>query len=146
MDAVIRATAIYFILLVLMRLMGKRSLGQITNFDFILLIIIGQAIQYGLVGTNYSVTHAYVLAATLGGLHLLMTRISHRFEKVARWVNGAPLIVVEHGKLLEHRAHKAGVTKEDVLESARQSQGLSRMDQIKYAVIERSGTISVIPW
>ncbi|HEX5815203.1 MAG TPA: hypothetical protein VF010_07730, partial [Methylomirabilota bacterium] len=65
MESVLRALAIYAVLLVLFRITGKRSLGQITTFDFILLLIISEAIQNGLVGDSYSITNAFVLVTTL---------------------------------------------------------------------------------
>lgn len=145
MDSVIRAVIAYFFLTVLLRIAGKRTVAQTTTFDLVLLIVIGQGIQYGLVGQNYSLTNAILIVGTLIGMELLVRRIAHRFEPIARWVDGSPLIVVDNGRLLEKRAHHAGVTEEDVLESARVLHGLERMDQIKFAVLERTGQISIIP-
>jgi uncharacterized membrane protein YcaP (DUF421 family) len=67
------------------------------------------------------------------------------FSSTSKWVDGAPLIVVRDGEILKDRVRKELVTEEDILESARQKHGIERMDQIKYAVLEKSGDISIIP-
>lgn len=145
MNSVIRAVAIYFIMLVLIRATGKRSLSQISTFDFVLLLVIGQATQLGLIGLDYSLTNVVVLVGTLVGMHLGISRLEARFPTLACWLDGMPLLLVEHGRFLGERARKTGVSEEDVLEQARGSQGIERMEQIKYAVLERDGSISIIP-
>jgi uncharacterized membrane protein YcaP (DUF421 family) len=145
MESVIRAAAIYGLLLVLFRLTGKRSLGQITTFDFILLLIISEAIQNGMVGTSYSLTNAFVLILTLVMIDILLSLIKARMPSVENWLEGVPLVIVEHGRPLIDRMQKSRVDVSDVLTAARKLQGLERLEQIKYAVLERSGDISIIP-
>ena len=144
MESVLRALAIYAVLLVLFRLTGKRSLGQITTFDFVLLLIISEAIQNGMVGNSYSITNALVLVATLLVVDVglsLMKRHSPRLEK---YLDGTPLVIVEHVRVLRERIDKERVDESDILVAARR-EGLERMAQIKYAVLERNGQISIIP-
>jgi uncharacterized membrane protein YcaP (DUF421 family) len=145
MDAVLRATAIYFILLVLVRLTGKRSLGQMTTFDFVLLLVIAEAIQQGLLGNDFSLTNAFLVILTLIGIDTGLSLLERRSQTVDKLVNGVPLVIVEDGQPLEERMNKVRVTADDILEMAREQQGLEHMEQIKYAVLERSGGISVIP-
>jgi uncharacterized membrane protein YcaP (DUF421 family) len=145
MDAVLRAAAIYFILLVLVRLTGKRSLGQMTTFDFVLLLIIAEATQQGLLGNDFSLTNAFLVVLTLVGIDTGLSLLERRSGAVDKLVNGVPLVIVEDGEPIEDRMNKARVSADDVLEMAREQQGVERMEQIKYAVLERSGGISVIP-
>jgi uncharacterized membrane protein YcaP (DUF421 family) len=94
-ETILRAVAIYGILLVLFRITGKRSLSQITTFDFILLLIISEAIQNGMVGTSYSVTSAVVLVLTLILIDFGLGLVKRRFPRLELWLEGAPLVLVE---------------------------------------------------
>ena len=146
MDPVTRALCIYLFLMVIFRLLGKRSLSQITTFDFLLLLIIGEATQQALLGSDFSITNALIIIMALVGLDILLAVFkgkSKTFEKVAE---GVPLIIVADGKELEERMKHAGVDAGDVLEAARATHGLERLEQIKYAIQERDGAISIIPY
>jgi uncharacterized membrane protein YcaP (DUF421 family) len=145
MDAVLRSAAIYFVLLLVLRLTGKRSLGQMTTFDFVLLLVIAEAIQQGLLGNDFSLTNAFLVILTLIGIDTGLSLLERRSQTVDKLVNGVPLVIVEDGQPLEERMNKARVTADDILEMAREQPGVERMEQIKYAVLERSGGISVIP-
>jgi uncharacterized membrane protein YcaP (DUF421 family) len=145
MDAVLRAGAIYVFLLVLMRLSGRRTLSQMTPFDLVLLLIVAEATQQGLLGNDFSVTNAFLVITTLIGLDILMTSLTHRVRWLDRWVNTLPLVLIHDGEVLDDRLDKARVSKEDILEQARATQGIERIEQIKYAVLERGGGISIIP-
>src|SRR5215212_6695961 len=134
MDAVVRAAVIYVFLLVLFRVTGRRTLAQITTFDFVLLLIIAEATQQGLLGNDFSITNALLVILALLGLDLLSQGLSRRWRSFDRWINGLPLVLVEDGRLMD-----------DIFEQARANQGIERMEQIKYAVLERDGSISVIP-
>ncbi|HEY8338766.1 MAG TPA: YetF domain-containing protein [Egibacteraceae bacterium] len=142
---VVRGVAIYLIVFVLFRLSGRRTLAQITTFDFVLLLIVGEATQQGLLGDDFSVTNAVVVITTLIALDVAVSALQGRSERVDRIVDDVPLVVVVDGVPLEERLRKARLDHDDVMERARQTQGLERMSQIKYAVLERDGTISIIP-
>ncbi len=145
MDAVLRAAAIYAFLLILMRISGRRTLSQMTPFDLVLLLIIAEATQQGLLGNDFSITNTFLVITTLVGLDVLMTDLTHRSKRLDRWVNALPVVLVEDGEVIDDRLEKARVEKDDILEQARAAQGIERMEQIKYAVLERSGGISIIP-
>lgn len=145
MDAVLRSAVMYIFLLVIFRIAGKRALAQITTFDFVLLLIIGEATQQGLLGNDFSVTNAFLVILTLIGLDIGMALIKQRSKSFEQLVDGVPVIIVEDGRPLKDRMDRARVDVSDVLTAARELQGLERMEQIKYAVLERSGGISVIP-
>jgi uncharacterized membrane protein YcaP (DUF421 family) len=144
-DAVLRAAAVYLVLLLLLRLSGKRTLAQITVFDFILLLIISEATQQALLGNDFSITQAALVILTLIALDRAFDYFSFRSSRADRLVNGSPLVLIEQGRPLHDRMDLMRLTPDDVLDQARQSQGLERLDQIEYAVLERNGRISVVP-
>ena len=145
METVLRAVAVYLMLLVVFRLSGKRSLAQITTFDFVLLLIIGEAVQQGLLGEDFSLTSALLIVITLVGMDIGISLLKQRSRQIDKIVDSVPLVLVENGQLHPERMEKARVDLEDILAAAREMQGLERLDQIKYAILERSGGISVIP-
>ena len=145
MTTAIRALVLYFGLLLILRSSGKRSLAQITVFDFILILMLGDATQQALLGNDYSITTGLLAIVSLVGLDIFLSFLKARFPRFDRVIDGMPLVIVENGKPLHDRMLTSRVDEEDVLAAAREKQGLERMDQIKYAVLERSGGISIIP-
>jgi uncharacterized membrane protein YcaP (DUF421 family) len=145
MDSVLRAATIYIALMLIMRVAGKRSLAQITTFDFVLLLIIGEATQQALLGQDYSVTNAIVVIITLVMMDIGLSFIKRESKTIDKVLDDVPLVIVEDGVALKDRMDKARVDEEDVLSAARHLQGLERLDQIRYAVLERSGGISIVP-
>ena len=145
MDSVIRAAAVYLGLLVLFRLAGNRSIGQITAFDFVLLLIISEAIQQAMITSDYSMTNAFLIVVTLIGLDIMMSlwkQRSARFEKI---LDGVPVLLIENGKMRSDVMKKERVDENDILVAAREMHGLERLDQIKHAIVESSGGISIVP-
>jgi len=145
MDSAIRAVVMYLALLVIFRLTGKRSLAQITTFDFVLLLIISEAAQPGLIGNDNSLTNSLLVILTLVLIDVGLAFWKQKWPAVERIIDGLPLVIVENGKPLKDRLDKERVDEEDILEAARKLHGLERMDQIKFAVLERAGGISIIP-
>ena len=145
MESVLRAAAIYVFLLLVFRIAGKRSLAQITTFDFILLLIIGEATQQALLGDDYSVVNAWIVIATLILLEIGLSHVAARSPAFGRVMEGLPLIVVDNGRLLTDRLTRERLDESEILAAARELHGLERLDQIKYAVLERSGGITIVP-
>ena len=145
MDSVLRATAIYAFLLLIFRITGKRSMAQITGFDFVLLLIIGEATQQALLGNDFSIMNAFVVIATLMFLELGLSLVKGWVPKLDPVLDSTPLVIVEDGKVLDDRINQERVNLSDILAAAREHHGLERLDQIKFAVLERSGGISIIP-
>ena len=145
MEPVLRAAAIYALLLVLFRVTGNRALGQITTFDFVLLLIISEAVQNGMVGNSYSLTNSAILVVTLLMIDITLSLLKQRAPVVEKWLEGLPMVIVHHGRPLSDRLNRARLDEDDVLFAVRQ-EGLERMSQVKYAVLERNGAISIIPW
>ena len=145
MDTVLRTTGVYIFLMIVFRISGKRSLSQITTFDFILLLIISEATQQALVGIDFSIMTAVLVITTLVVLDTGFSWIEGRWPAFSRIVGSLPVVVVENGRLLEDRAKREGVTLTEILAQGREKHGLERLDQFKYAILERHGGISVIP-
>ncbi|HEY9232252.1 MAG TPA: YetF domain-containing protein [Blastocatellia bacterium] len=145
MEAVLRAVVIYAFLMLLFRIAGKRALNEMSNFEFVLLLIVGEATQQAVLGKDYSVTNAFLVVLTLISINIGMSLLKHRSERLKRMFDGMPLVIVENGRPLKQVMDAVRVAEDDVLEAARELQGLERMEQIKYAVLETTGTISIIP-
>ena len=145
MDAVLRGAAIYVILLVLFRIAGRRTLAEMTSFDFVLILIIGEATQQALLGEDFSVTNAFLLIVTLLGMDVALSLLKQRSGRIEKWIDGVPTLLVENGRPMYDRMRKARVDEADVMEAARRLRGVERIEQIKFAVLEVSGGITVIP-
>ncbi|MCC2658090.1 MAG: hypothetical protein K0Q76_3198 [Panacagrimonas sp.] len=145
METVLRAITLYALLLVIFRISGKRSLAQITTFDFVLLLVIGEATQQALIGNDFSITSAALAIITLTVIDIGLAWIKHRSPRADRWLDDVPIVIVEHGRPLESRMRNERVDVADVLAAAREHHGLERLSQIRYAVLERNGEISIVP-
>lgn len=130
--------------MIIFRISGKRSLAQITTFDFVLLLVIGEATQQALLGDDFSLTNATLVIITLLGLDIALSMLQERFSFLTPWIEDVPLVLVNEGEMLESRMKKTRISEADILHAARSTQGLERMDQIKYAVLERTGEVSII--
>jgi uncharacterized membrane protein YcaP (DUF421 family) len=144
-DSIVRATVVYIVLLLILRIAGKRSLAQITTFDFVLLLIIAEGVQPALNGADTSMTNSLLVVMTLVGLDIAFSLLKGKSQRLEKLIDDVPLVLVVDGQPLPERLRKVRVDESDILTSARLLQGLERMEQIKYAVLERSGGISIIP-
>ncbi len=111
-----------------------------------LLLILAEATQQALLGEDFSITQAALVITTLIALDRVADYFGFRFPRFDRITESVPLLLVEDGKLLRDRLRRENISPEEILSSARQSQGIARLDQIRYAVLERSGGISVVPY
>jgi len=145
MDSVLRPVTIYFFLLLALRVSGKRSMATVTTFDFVLLLIIGESTQQALIGNDFSITGAVVIISTLITVDIGMSYLKRFFPMLDRMVEGLPMVLIDDGQILQDRMKQARVDEEDILQAARQLQGLHRMELIRYAILERSGGITIIP-
>lgn len=145
MDSVIRGLVIYLFLLLVFRISGKRSLAQTTTFDLVLLLIISEVTQQAMVDNDHSMTNGAVLILTLVGADILISHLKLRSPALDRLIDNCPVVILKDGRPMTDRMTKERITEEDILAAARREQGLERLDQIKYAVLEVSGEISIIP-
>jgi uncharacterized membrane protein YcaP (DUF421 family) len=145
MDAVLRALVMYFFLMLVFKINGKRSIAQITMFDFIMLLIIGEATQQALIGDDFSIANSLIVITTLIVADISMSFLKGKSKKIEMILEGIPLILLEEGEVFKDRLEKSRVDEADILEAARELHGLQRLDQIRFAILERDGKISIIP-
>lgn len=145
MDSVLRAAAMYVALMVLFKIAGRRSLAELTTFDFVLLMMISEATQQALLGDDFSLTNSMLVIVTLIAIDVGLSLLKQRSGWISRLIDGEPTILVENGKLLHQRMRHARLVEADIMEAARSSQGIEKLEEIKFAIIERNGKISVIP-
>lgn len=145
MDSVLKAFVIYFGLWALLRITGRRTMGELSAFDLILFLVIGGATQRALVGQDYSLTTALVIVSTLIAIDVALSLIKRESKWVSRVLEGVPTVVVENGHPLAERLRRARISIDDVMQAARHTHGLERIDQVKFAILEANGDISIIP-
>ncbi len=145
MDSVVRAAAVYLVLLLLFRIIGKRTLAETGAFDFVLLLIIAEATQQAMIDDDNSMTNAFLIIVTLLALNVGFSLLKQRSPLVDQLIDDVPVLIVVDGNPIKDRMDRARVDERDILQAARESQGLARLDEIKYAVLERDGAISVVP-
>jgi uncharacterized membrane protein YcaP (DUF421 family) len=145
MESVIRGLVVYAFLLLVFRLAGKRTLAESTNFELVLLLIISETTQQAMVNNDHSVTNGFLLILTLVGCTVTLSWLKQRFPTWEKILDDVPTIIVENGRMLHDRMHKLRVDEQDIIESAREHQALENIAEIKYAIVERNGNITVIP-
>jgi uncharacterized membrane protein YcaP (DUF421 family) len=140
-----RAAIVYACLLLVFRIAGRRTLAQVTTFDLILVLIIGDATQQALIGDDFTVTTALVAVATLVVLDVTLGRAKQRWPAIDVIVDGLPLPLMTARKQDHEQMASEGVTTDDLLIAARQTHGLTRLGDIDHAILEPSGAISIVP-
>ncbi|WP_322884637.1 DUF421 domain-containing protein (plasmid) [Sinorhizobium medicae] len=145
MESAARGITIYFILLVALRLSGRRTVAQMTTFDFVLLLIIAETTQQALLGDDFSIVNASLLILTLFGVDIVLSYLKQWSPKIALVLEGTPTVLIANGNVDDRALKRARVNIDDILVAAREQQGLARLDQIKFAVLEADGGISIIP-
>lgn len=145
MDSIIRVFAVYAFLVLVFRLSGKRTLSEASTFDLLMLLIISETTQQAMVDDDHSITHAFLLILTLVSIDVGLSLLKQRSKRVERVLDDVPLIILEDGRPIRDRMDKERVDEADVMEAARDKHGVERLDQIKYAVLERNGQITIVP-
>ena len=140
---VLRACMVYFILLAMIRMTGKRTMGQFTPFDMLLVVLLGNAVQNALLGEDTSVGGGLLLAATLIGLNWIVGLASARSPKVERWVEGSPVLLARDGQVYRDVLRRELISRED-FEKAMREAGCLDVADIQLAVLENNGHITVV--
>ena len=143
MDIVLRATVIFIALYLLVRLMGKRELGQMTPFELIVLVVIGDLIQQGVTQNDFSLTGAIIAICTIAFLAVAMSWATYLWPWAERLLEGEPRVVVKDGELLTANLRRNRLTKGEI-ESEMRLAGITRMDDVKWAILEPKGKISFV--
>jgi uncharacterized membrane protein YcaP (DUF421 family) len=144
MESVLRGFVTYAFVWLIFRVAGKRSLAQITTFDAVLLLIISETTQAALVDSDNSLTNSALLIMTMLGIDVLLSCVKQKFPRLERIMDGVPLVIYAHGKLRQHAAQKERVDEADIKHAARELHGLPGLTNVRYAILETTGQISVI--
>jgi uncharacterized membrane protein YcaP (DUF421 family) len=143
MDIVLRATAAFVFVALLMRLIGRRELSSLEPFDLILLIVLGDLIQQGITQSDYSLTGVFLTGGTFAVLTVLLSYVSFRSRRLRPILEGEPLVVVEDGQLVAKNLRRERVTPDEVEAEAR-FQGIASLAEVEWAILETNGRISFI--
>jgi len=142
-DLVLRAVVVFAFVVLLTRVIGKRELGSLQPIDLVLLIVLGDALQQGLTQDDYSLTGAILVVSTIALLQVFTSWIAYRFPRSRPVLEGEPIIVIHNGELIERNLQRERLTIEDIAEEARKQQ-IAQLSEVRFAVLETSGSISFI--
>jgi uncharacterized membrane protein YcaP (DUF421 family) len=140
---IIRAAIAYIFLLLSVRLVGRRLASMMAPFDLVVLFLIGGASLSAVLGEDHSMTGAFTAIGTIGLMHILVSWGKAKSSWFGRLVDGTPIVIYERGEWHEDRMSMLRVQRSDVMAAIR-SRGLQRLEQVRYAVIERDGKVSII--
>jgi uncharacterized membrane protein YcaP (DUF421 family) len=142
----LRAGGLYLFVLAIIRLAGKRTLAELTTFDLVVILMLSQAIEPALVGNDHSLANAAVIVTTLVAMDALLSVIKHRSSAASRWIDDVPTVLIRNGVIDEDAMSRWRVGVDDVMEAARRQLGVAELAQVRFAILERAGGISIIPW
>jgi uncharacterized membrane protein YcaP (DUF421 family) len=143
MDIVIRATIAFFFVFLLTRIVGRRELSSLEPFDLILLVMLGDLVQQGITQSDFSVTGLMLAAGTIAVLVVLVSYLGFRFRRLRPLLDGEPIVIVQDGDVIQPNLRRERLTEEELMSQAR-IQGIEHLNQVKWAVLERTGEISFI--
>ncbi|MGE5578093.1 MAG: YetF domain-containing protein [Syntrophothermus sp.] len=140
----LRIILIYFVALVLVRFLGKRELGKLTPFDFVVIIALGEVIAAPFIDDKIKLSNVILALALLVALQLFVSWVSLKSEKIRTFFGLKPTIIIQNGKIVEKNMKKLKYNMGDLLEQLRQK-NLFNIADVEFAVLETSGQLSVIP-
>lgn len=141
-ELIVRGSLVYILLIVLLRVTGKRQIGQMAPFDLVLLLVLSNAVQNAMNGGDNSITAGAISAATLVGLNYLVGFATFKSKKLEAWVEGRPDVLIHNGRLFTEIMLKAHLTHHE-LNAALRSAGCASVEEVHYAILENNGQISV---
>ncbi|HEX7127933.1 MAG TPA: YetF domain-containing protein [Thermodesulfobacteriota bacterium] len=144
LETFVRVTIVYFVLILVMRVVLKREAAGLSVRDLLVLVLVADAVQNGLAGPYASVANALLAGITLILWDYALSAVEYRWPRVRRFLEPSPLVLVRDGRLLRHNMAKELITEDDLLTQIRQ-QGYERIEQMRLVVMESDGRISVIP-
>ena len=143
METVFKAAAAYFVLLIMLRVGGRRTGKRMTPFEILLIFLLGGQMTQSILADDRSFTNAFTGVSTVVLCHTLVAWIKTKSDRFARVVDGTPLIIYANGEWETECMDMVRIVKEDVMQHARE-EGLTREDQIRYVIVERNGALSII--
>lgn len=143
MDIALRATVIFLALYFVVRLLGKRELGQMTPFELIVLVVIGDLIQQGVTQNDFSLTGAIIAVSTIAFWALVLSWASYLWPRAERLLEGEPRVIVRDGEVIEAALRRSRLTRSEI-ESEMRLTGISHVEDVAWAILEPRGKISFI--
>ncbi len=142
-ELVIRSIAVYAFLIFILRISGKRQIGQMSPFDLVLLLILSNAVQNSMSGGDNSLIGGLLIAGVLVGINFLVGYATYRSKKLEVLIEGRPQIVIHNGQLFEDVMAKCQLTHHE-LDAALRQAGCERVAEVRSAILENNGVISVV--
>lgn len=135
---------IYLFLIVGLRLLGRRQMGQLNVIDLVIVIVLGSAVETAMIAGDKSLSAGLVSAGTLLLANRLLTVVLWRSRRLRHLVMGGPVLLIHGGRLVEEHLQRVGLSEADVLEAIRE-RGYDRVDEVRFAILEPDGAINVVP-
>jgi uncharacterized membrane protein YcaP (DUF421 family) len=143
LEKVLRPWLVYVFLVISLRVFGKRELAQTNTFDLIVLLTLSNTLQNAIIGDDNSVTGGVIGAISLLALNYLVVRFLFRRAKLDRFLEGTPVVLIEHGKVLRRNLDRELITQAE-LEAAAHKQGYRKLSDIDRCVLETGGSLAFI--
>jgi len=143
-DIVIRTAVVYLVVLVGLRLAGKREVGQLTVIDLVVLLLISNAVQNAMLGPDTSLLGGIIAVVVLLTMSVILGQLRLRSQRLRRLVQGSPTLLVLHGETLPEHMRREGLD-DDTLQAALREHGIADVKDVEMAVLEIDGSISVVP-
>ena len=142
MGTIIRATVAYWVLLFVLRLLGRRAASQLSPFELIVMFLLGGMSIQAIVSDDRSLFTAVIGILTIALNHFLVSAIKQRYVKFRKLVDGTPIVVAQEGVVEESLLHGLRMVREDLMAAARQK-GMTSLDEVRLAIVERDGSITL---
>ena len=143
MDIVLRASAMFAVVFLLLRLLGKRELAEMTPLELVLLVVVGDLIQQGVTHNDFSITGATLAISTFAFWALVLNWMSYRSRRAEKLLDGEPAVLVRDGQTIADAFKRNRLTLAEV-EAEMRLAGISRMAEVAWAILETNGKISFI--
>jgi uncharacterized membrane protein YcaP (DUF421 family) len=144
-EKIVRSAVVYIFIVVAFRLTGKRQVGQLTPFDLVVLFILSNVVQNAIIGPDNSLGGGLIGAVTILVLNFVFVDATFRWKRLRHLLESYPTVLIHDGRILEDRLRAEKITLDD-LHAALRKNGLVDPTEVRFAVLEANGGISVIPW
>jgi uncharacterized membrane protein YcaP (DUF421 family) len=144
LELIVRGIIVYIFLIIILRMTGKRQIGQMAPFDLVLLLVLSNSVQNAINGGDNSVLGGFISAATLIGINWSVALITFRSKTMEALIEGRPRVLIHNGKLFEDVMKRERLTHHELNASLREA-GCSCVEEVHYAMIENNGQISILP-
>jgi uncharacterized membrane protein YcaP (DUF421 family) len=143
-ELVIRSAVVYIFLIGLLRITGKRQVGQLAPFDLVLLLVLSNAVQNSMNAGDNSLIGGLIGAVTLISLNYIVAMLTYRSKRMEALIEGRPQLIIHNGVLVKGALHDARMTHHELNAALRQA-GCTCVEEVHYAVLENNGSVSVVP-